>query len=245
MKLVPGTKLVFRSTRDFDESDKKYKNLYIMEDAEYGDFGDGTVTRLTNGPWIDTHCQWSPSGEWIVFSSTRDKPASAPEKDNGLDDGYFAIYLVNPNDPSVVVRVLGSVPPSDLIRPLAGHVNHPVFSPDGKSIVVVADLAAVSVDPISLPLVEHSVRPYGDIFTVDIDKDDIKKNQDVEKFTRITHTRYENSTASWTMFSTEDPNAAWNLQFSGEYTPACPYAPSDGRESWHMTGHLCIPKRCC
>lgn len=216
-----------------------------MEDAESGDFGDGRITRLTNGPWIDTHCQWSPSGEWIVFSSTRDKPASAPEKDHKLDDGYFAIYLVNPKDPSVVVRVLGSVPASDLLNPLAGHVNHPVFSPDGKSIVVVADLAAVSVDPISLPLVEHSVRPYGDIFTVDIDTDDIKKNEDVEEFKRITHSRYENSTASWTTFSTKDPNAAWNLQFSGEYTPACPFAPRDGRESWHMTGHLCIPNRCC
>ncbi|WOH14261.1 hypothetical protein DCAR_0933780 [Daucus carota subsp. sativus] len=240
-----GTKLVFRSTRDFKDSEKKYKNLYIMEDAESGDFGEGEITRLTNGHWIDTHCHWSPSGDWIVFSSTRDKPASAPESDNGLDAGYFAIYLVNPKDPSVVVRVLGSVPATDLTNPLAGHVNHPIFSPDGKSIVVVADLAAVSVDPISLPLVEHSVRPYGDIFTVDIDKDDIKKNQDLTKYERITHTRYENSTASWTMFSTEDPNAAWNLQFSGKYSPACPYAPADGRESWHMTGHLCIPKRCC
>ncbi|KAK1404091.1 Tol-Pal system beta propeller repeat-containing protein [Heracleum sosnowskyi] len=238
-----GTRLVFRSTRDFDKNDKKYKNLYIMEDAKKGDYG--KVTRLTNGPWVDTHCQWSPSGKWIVFSSTRDKPESAPETDNKLDAGYFAIYLVDPENPDTVVRVLGSVPVSDPVKPLAGHVNHPVFSPDGKSIVVVADLAAVSVDPISLPLVEHSVRPYGDIFTVDIDDDDIENNQDLEEFTRITHTRYENSTASWTMFSTEDPNAAWNLQFSGEYTSTCPYAPEDGSESWHMTGHLCIPKRCC
>lgn len=236
---MTGTKLVFRSTRDHDGDPNGYKNLYIMEDAESGDYGEGRITRLTNGPWVDTHCIWSPSGEWIVFSSTRDKPASAPAKDNDLDAGYFAVFLVNPKDPSVVVRVLGSA------DNLAGHVNHPFFSPDGKSIVVVADLAAVSVDPISLPLVEHSVRPYGDIFTVDIDKDDIKKNENVKKFERITHTRYENSTASWTMFSTEDPNAAWNLQFSGEYTPACPYAPRNGSESWHMTGHLCIAKRCC
>ncbi|KAF2320128.1 hypothetical protein GH714_024070 [Hevea brasiliensis] len=42
-----------------------------------------------------------------------------------------------------------------------GHVNHPCFSPDGKSIAVTADLAAVSVDPISLPMFLHSVRPYG------------------------------------------------------------------------------------
>ncbi|EXB93790.1 hypothetical protein L484_010932 [Morus notabilis] len=232
-----GTKLVFRSTRN--GGDKKYKNLYIMENAELGEYGDGIITRLTNGAWTDTHCQWSPRGDWIVFSSTRDKPDDAPESDNGLDPGYFAVFLVKANDPSVVVRVLGS--DSDL----AGHVNHPFFSPDGKSIVVTADLAAVSVDPISLPIFVHSVRPYGDIFIIDIDPDDINKNKDVEKFNRITHSRYENSTASWTTFSTQDPNAAWNLHFDRVYFPACPYAQCDGGESWHMTGHLCIPKRCC
>ncbi|KAL8132825.1 hypothetical protein AgCh_008346 [Apium graveolens] len=147
-----GTKLVFRSTRDHDGDPNEYKNLYIMEEAESGDYGEGKITRLTTGNWVDTHCVWSPSGEWIVFSSTRDKPASAPPKDNDLDVGYFAVYLVNPKDPSVVVRVLRSA------DNIAGHVNHPLFNPDGKSIVVVADLAAVSVDPISLPLVEHSVR---------------------------------------------------------------------------------------
>jgi hypothetical protein len=52
-----GTKFVFRSTRDGGE--KLHKNLYIMEDAEVGEFSEGTVSRLTNGPWTDTHCSWS------------------------------------------------------------------------------------------------------------------------------------------------------------------------------------------
>ncbi|KAM6546852.1 hypothetical protein CsatB_027588 [Cannabis sativa] len=234
-----GSKIVFRSTRDGGE--KKYKNLYIMEDAESGDYGNGEITRLTNGPWTDTHCQWSPRGDWIVFSSTRDKPKGAPETDNGLDPGFFAVFIVKANDPSVVIRVLGSG------DDLGGHVNHPFFSPDGKSIVVTADLAAVSVDPISLPLFLHSVRPYGDIFSVDIDPDDINKNKNVKNFKRLTHSRYENSTASWTMFSTNDPKASWNLLLKEDYdyAPTCPYAYPDGGESWHMTGHLCIPKRCC
>ncbi|GAB2291226.1 hypothetical protein Dimus_025483 [Dionaea muscipula] len=233
-----GTKLVFRSTRD--GGDKRYKNLYIMEDAQSGEYGEGgKITRLTNGPWTDTHCQWSPRGDWIAFSSTRDKPKGAPELDNNLDPGYFALFLVKANDPSVVVRVMASG--SDV----AGHVNHPFFSPDGKSIVVTSDLAAVSVDPISLPLFVHSVRPYGDIFAFDIDPDDIKKNKNVKKFNRITHSRYENSTATWTLFSTQDPNAAWNMLLKKAFRPACPYAHGDGGESWQMTGHLCIPKRCC
>ncbi|KAG8649240.1 uncharacterized protein LOC110607614 [Manihot esculenta] len=232
-----GKKLVFRSTRD--GGDKKHKNLYIMEDAEVGEYGDGTITRLTNGPWTDTHCQWSPSGDWIVFSSTRDKPKDAPETDNGLDPGYFSVFLIKANDPSVVVRVIKSG------DDLSGHVNHPFFSPDGKSIVVTSDLAAVSVDPISLPLFLYSVRPYGDVFTVDINTDDITKNKDVKKFNRITHSRYENSTPTWTMFTTADPNATWNLLLKDRYTPSCPYMYPDGGESWHMTGHLCIPKRCC
>ncbi|VAI53755.1 unnamed protein product [Triticum turgidum subsp. durum] len=230
-----GTKLVFRSTRN--GGDKKYKNLYMM-DAEIGEDG-GEAERITEGDWIDTHCQWSPDRDWIVFSSNRDRPADAPERDHGMDPGYFAVYLMNAIDYSVV-RVIRSG------YDFSGHVNHPVFSPDGRSIVVTADLAAVSADPMSLPLLLHSQRPYSDIFTVDIDPDDMEKNQDVEEFARVTHSRYENATPDWTVFSTHDPHAQWNLLvMEDNYTPACPYAHHDGGESWHMTGQMCIPKRVC
>jgi Tol biopolymer transport system component len=211
-----GNKFVFRSTRDGGPN--KYKNLYIMDNSVVGANGGGKLTRLTNGPWTDTHCQWSPSGDWIVFSSTRDKPATAPPKDFGLDPGYFAVYLVKADDPTVVVRVMRSG--SDL----SGHVNHPVFSPDCRSIVVTSDLAAVSVDPISLPLFVHSVRPYGDIFVIDIDSKDITKNKDVQSYKRITHSRYENSTPCWTVLSPDDPRAPWTTtshpRNSGTLEPA-------------------------
>lgn len=210
-----------------------------MEDARSGEFGEGEIRRLTDKPCTDTHCQWSPNGNWIVFSSTRDKPETAPESDNGLDPGYFSIFLVKWDDKSVLVRVASSA------DSLAGHINHPFFSPDGNSIVVTADIAAVSADPISMPLFVHSVRPYGDIFTIDIDPKDIKKNKDVKNFTRITHSKYEYSTAVWSEFPTQDPNAKWNLQLDKPYRPACPYLYPDGGESRHMTGHLCLEKRCC
>ncbi|KAI3942300.1 hypothetical protein MKW92_024125 [Papaver armeniacum] len=218
--IMPSRKhIVYRSTRD------GYKNLYIM-DAEDGVNNVKKLKRLTDGNWTDTQCQWSPNGNWIVFSSSRDKPRSAPPKDHDLDPGYFAVYLVKWDDPKVLVRVIGSG--SDL----AGHVNHPFFSPDGRSIVVTSDLAAVSVDPISLPIVAHSARPYGDIFTVDIDPDNIEENDDKVKpkvFKRITHGRFENSTGTWTTSPATKVKATRELLKDeeikkSEFTKAaCPY----------------------
>ncbi|KAL2943645.1 Protein TolB-like protein [Bienertia sinuspersici] len=199
-----GTKLVYRSTRDHHGSNKGYKNLYIMKDINRGDHEEGNVERLTNGDWTDTHCKWSPNNDWIVFSSNRDKPDNARIGDEDLDSGYFSIYVVSVMKRDVVVRVMTSG--SDL----SGHVTHPFFSPDGRSIVITSDVAAVSADPMSLPLYLHSARPYGDIFTVDIDPNDLSKNKDLEKFTRITHSRYENATGTWTKPSTHDPSTQWN-----------------------------------
>ncbi|KAF4397165.1 hypothetical protein G4B88_009011 [Cannabis sativa] len=216
---ITGTKIVFRSTRY--GGIEGHKNLYIMENAECGEFG-GTTRRLTTGNWTDTHCSWSPNNDWIVFSSSRHKSPYAPKTDNGLDPGFFAVFLVNANNPCVVVRVFGSG------YNLQGHVNHPFFSPDGRSIVVTSDLAAVSADPVSMPILPHSVRPYGDIFTVDIDPYDINNNWNVPYFRRLTHSRYENTSASWTKFSTKDPHAVWNSQLESNkdhhYMLKCPYA---------------------
>ncbi|XP_044436742.1 uncharacterized protein [Triticum aestivum] len=210
-----GSKFVFRSTRDRSGKleDAKYKNLYIMEDAVYGEWSEdeeGTAVRqLTNGPWIDSHCTWSPTDDWIVFSSSRDRAAGAPERDI-LDAGCFSIFLVKATDPSVLVRVMHSA------DSLAGHVCHPVFSPFKDSIVITSDVAGVSADPVSLPIFIHSVRPYGDIFTIKLrDKKDIMKNKDIMEFDRITHTRYEYSTPTWTTYLGDDPNNKWKTAGSG------------------------------
>lgn len=228
-----GTKFVSRSTRE--GGDKKYKNLYIMEDADVGEYAGGEVTRLTEGYSIDSHCPWSPNGDWIVFSSNRHRPKNAPERDHGLDPGYFAVYLMNVSDRSVV-RVINSW------CDLAGHVNHPVFSPDGRSIAVTGS-AAVSSNPILLPVFLHSMRPYGRHRP---GRHGERGRADVGRSVRVTHSRYESSTPAWTVFSTHDPHAQWNLLvMEDNSTLACPYAHPDGGESRHITGHICIPKRHC
>uniref|UniRef100_A0A803L3I7 Uncharacterized protein n=1 Tax=Chenopodium quinoa TaxID=63459 RepID=A0A803L3I7_CHEQI len=153
------------------------------------------------------------------------------------------------NDKNVVVKVIDSGY-SRIGGMFAGHVNHPCFSPDGRSLVLTADLAGVSCDPVSMPLFVHSVRPYGDIFIIDIDPDDIYKNSNVKRFTRVTHSRYENATATWTMVSSKDLHTKWKVNIAGTdvkmYSPKCPFVHQSEAESFHMTGHLLLQaKRCC
>lgn len=233
-----GTKIVFSSSRSHNDDDDdvrgggKKKNLYIMEDSEVGEHGEeGMVTRLTCGEWTDTHCQWSPRGDWIVFSSTRDDNPSY----------HFGIFLVMASNPDVVVRVVGGG---------AYYVNRPVFSCDATSIAFTSDLAAVSCEPISMPKFVHAAKPCGDIFFVDIDPDDIHRNRDIKSIRRVTHSRFDYSTNSWSMWATRndyaDPNSQWNMMVTlgpheEPYKPTCPYVYTDGGESWHMTGNLVIP----
>uniref|UniRef100_A0A0C9S6Z3 TSA: Wollemia nobilis Ref_Wollemi_Transcript_10203_2362 transcribed RNA sequence n=1 Tax=Wollemia nobilis TaxID=56998 RepID=A0A0C9S6Z3_9CONI len=139
-----GKFVVFRSGRS------GYKNLYIM-DAEQGE--DGGLWQLTEGPWTDTMCNWSPDGEWIAFASDRDNPGS----------GSFAMYFVHPNGTGLH-RVLNSS--------TAGRVNHPWFSPDSKSLVFTSDYAGVSAEPISVP---HQFQPYGEIFMAKVGGSDVRR----------------------------------------------------------------------
>ncbi|XP_052202877.1 uncharacterized protein LOC127808391 [Diospyros lotus] len=151
-----GKWIVFRSGRS------GYKNLYIM-DAQKGD--KGGLFRLTEGPWTDTHCNWSPDGDWIVFTSNREHP--------GTD--LTSIYMIHPNGTGLrKVFTSGS-----------GMSAHPIFSPDGKSIVLTSDFAGVSAEPISIA---HQYQPPSEIYTIKLDGSDP---------TRMTHNTYDDGTPAW------------------------------------------------
>ncbi|KAB2093157.1 hypothetical protein ES319_A02G077700v1 [Gossypium barbadense] len=139
-----GKRIVFRSGRS------GHKNLYIMDAIE----GETSwIERLTDGPWTDTMCNWSPDGDLIAFSSDRHNPGS----------GSFELYMVHPNGTGLR-RLLRSGS--------SGRVNHPSFRPDGKLLVFTTDYGGISAEPISNP---HHYQPYGEIFTMKLDGSDLKR----------------------------------------------------------------------
>lgn len=198
-----GTKLVFRSTRAWP--DHKYKNLYLM-DAIMGEYGFESK-QLTRGECVDTQCQWSPKGDYIVFLSNRDKPGCSQKHERELHPICYNVFLLSNiaegEDPVVTIVI-----PNDV----AGHVDRPFFSPDGKSIAVAVDIAAVSADPVSLlPL---CISRHEDIFVIDIDQVDPDPDDPYKNFRkRITHSRYGSSVGAWTLLSTRNA-IAWNKHLS-------------------------------
>ncbi|ESQ34630.1 hypothetical protein EUTSA_v10009943mg [Eutrema salsugineum] len=152
-----GKLIVFRSGRT------GHKNLYLM-DAEKGETSG--LWRLTEGAWTDTMCSWSPDGEWIAFASDRESPGS----------GSFELFLIHPNGTGLRKLIQSGS---------GGRTNHPIFSPDSKSIVFTSDYAGISAEPISNP---HHYQPYGDIFTVKLDGSNLR---------RLTHNSYEDGTPVW------------------------------------------------
>eukprot|EP00897_Mesotaenium_endlicherianum_P008627 jgi/Mesen1/7793/ME000408S06904 len=139
-----GKRVVFRSGRS------GYKNLYIM-DADGGERR--ALARLTEGPWDDTMPAWSPTGEWIAFSS-----------DRGGHAGVFSAYLVRP-DGTGLRRVLKT-------GERFGRVNHLHFSPDGGSLVFCSDFGSYSAEPIGGP---PQYQAYGQIFIMRIDGSGLRR----------------------------------------------------------------------
>ena len=110
----------------------------------------GTYRRLTNKRGYDAEASYSPDGQWIVFSSTRqayERTLSAAEqKQLETDPSYFAdIYIMRADADGSAPTRLTNVP---------GYDGGPFFSPDGKRIIwrrfdeagLIADVRTMNLD---------------------------------------------------------------------------------------------------
>lgn len=110
----------------------------------------GTYKRMTNARGYDAEGSYSPDGQWIVFSSTRQaygrQLSAAEQKQLETDPSYFAeIYIM---------RADGNGSDAKRLTNVAGYDGGPFFSPDGKRIIwrrfdttgVIADVHTMNLD---------------------------------------------------------------------------------------------------
>ena len=110
----------------------------------------GTYKRMTNARGYDAEGSYSPDGQWIVFSSTRQaygrQLSPAEQKQLETDPSYFAeIYIMRADGNGSDAKRLTNVP---------GYDGGPFFSPDGKRIIwrrfdttgVIADVHTMNLD---------------------------------------------------------------------------------------------------
>ena len=110
----------------------------------------GSYRRLTNRRGYDAEASYSPDGQWIVFSSTRDaydrSLSAAERKQLETDPSYFGeIYIMRADADGSSPKRLTTV---------AGYDGGPFFSPDGKRIVwrrfdeagLIADVWTMNLD---------------------------------------------------------------------------------------------------
>jgi Tol biopolymer transport system component len=110
----------------------------------------GTYKRMTNARGYDAEGSYSPDGQWIVFSSTRQaygrSLSPAEQKQLETDPSYFAeIYIMRADGDGSDAKRLTQVP---------GYDGGPFFSPDGKRIIwrrfdttgVIADVHTMNLD---------------------------------------------------------------------------------------------------
>jgi Tol biopolymer transport system component len=110
----------------------------------------GMLRRLTNKRGYDAEASYSPDGQWIVFSSTRQayerQLSAAEQKQLETDPSYFAeIYIMRADADGSGPKRLTNVP---------GYDGGPFFSPDGKRIIwrrfdeagLIADVRTMNLD---------------------------------------------------------------------------------------------------
>jgi Tol biopolymer transport system component len=119
----------------------------------------GTLKRLTNARGYDAEASYSPDGQWIVFSSTRDAYArdltAAERKQLDVDPSYFGeIYLMKADGTGGPQGAPTSDTAVTRLTRVPGYDGGPFFSPDGKRIIwrrfdeagLIADVWTMNLD---------------------------------------------------------------------------------------------------
>jgi Tol biopolymer transport system component len=143
-KQLQDEELAFRASG----KERRYAWDYDPEMDIYVHGGDGRLMRLTNTRGYDAEGSYSPDGQWIVFSSTRDaynrSLTPAEQKQLEVDPSFFAEIYIMRADGSGQARLTNVV----------GYDGGPFFSPDGTRIVwrrfdekgLIADVWTMKVD---------------------------------------------------------------------------------------------------
>ena len=100
--------------------DRRRAHLYVF------DIATKTVTQVTSGDYDDAEPAWSPDGKSLAFSSNR----SQPDPDRTYDSNIWVVAADN-TDKGAHLTQITTNPGSD---------EHPVWSPDGRSIAYVTQL---------------------------------------------------------------------------------------------------------
>ena len=128
----PRSKALQKEELDFRASGKERRYAWDY-DPEFEIYafteGEGRLTRLTNARGYDAEGSYSPDGQWIVFSSTRDAYSRtltpAERKQLDIDPSVFAEIYIMRADGSAQRR----------LTTVTGYDGGPFFSPDGARIV--------------------------------------------------------------------------------------------------------------
>jgi Tol biopolymer transport system component len=120
----------------------------------------GTLRRLTDRRGYDAEASYSPDGQWIVFSSTRDAYdrtlTAAEQKQLEIDPSYFGeIYIMRAEaDASLGAEASAKAAGARRLTNVTGYDGGPFFSPDGKRIIwrrfdeagLIADVWTMNLD---------------------------------------------------------------------------------------------------
>jgi Tol biopolymer transport system component len=128
----PASERLQREEIEFRASgqERRYAWDYDPEMDIYARIGaDGPLTRPTEARGYDAEASYSPDGEWIVFTSTREAYRE------GLDEAALRQREIDPSYFGEIYRMRADGSEQRRLTRVAGYDGGPFFSPDGSRII--------------------------------------------------------------------------------------------------------------